>query len=67
MSFEIRAKFRVDRNNFKLDVDLTLPGRGITALFGHSGSGKTTCSVAIVGPAPAVSAMRVKMPGTSCT
>jgi molybdate transport system ATP-binding protein len=33
---------RIDRGAFKLDVDLTLPGRGVTALFGHSGSGKTT-------------------------
>ncbi len=58
MSFEIRAKFRVDRApkeaplgciSFKLDVDLTLPGRGITALFGHSGSGKTTCLRAMTG------------------
>ena len=49
MSFEIHAKFRVDRDNFKLDVDLTLPGRGITALFGHSGSGKTTCLRAMAG------------------
>lgn len=49
MSFEIRAKFRVDRDNFKLDVDLTLPGSGITALFGHSGSGKTTCLRAMAG------------------
>ena len=27
---------------FDLDVDLTLPSTGITALFGHSGCGKTT-------------------------
>jgi len=33
---------RIDRGAFNLDVDLTLPGRGVTALFGHSGSGKTT-------------------------
>ena len=33
---------RIDRGAFKLDVDLALPGRGVTALFGHSGSGKTT-------------------------
>ena len=32
-----------------LDVDLTLPGRGITALFGHSGSGKTTVLSAMAG------------------
>ena len=32
-----------------LDVDLTLPGRGVTALFGHSGSGKTTVLRAMAG------------------
>lgn len=49
MSSEIRAKFQVDRGSFKLDVDLNLPGHGITALFGHSGSGKTTCLRAMAG------------------
>lgn len=49
MTFQISAKFRVDRKDFKLDVDLTLPGRGVTALFGHSGSGKTTCLRAMAG------------------
>ena len=48
MSQQILAKFRVHRsthpeNDFLLDVDLALPDSGITALFGHSGSGKTTC------------------------
>ena len=45
----LRARFRIDRGDFTLDVDLTLPGRGISALFGHSGSGKTTCLRAIAG------------------
>jgi molybdate transport system ATP-binding protein len=49
MSAEIRARFRVDRGSFTLDVDLTLPARGITALFGPSGSGKTTCLRAMAG------------------
>ena len=49
MSSEIRAKFRVDRNSFVLDVDLSLPGKGVSALFGHSGSGKTTCLRAMAG------------------
>ena len=49
MSLEIRAKLRVDRSDFMLDVDLTLPGRGVTALFGHSGSGKTTVLRAMAG------------------
>lgn len=34
---------------FALDVDLQLPGRGVTALYGHSGSGKTTCLRCIAG------------------
>lgn len=38
----IDARFKLDWPGFSLDVDLTLPGRGVSALFGHSGSGKTT-------------------------
>jgi len=38
----IETRVRVERGAFTLDVDLMLPGRGVTALFGHSGSGKTT-------------------------
>ena len=49
MSDEIRARFRILRPEFSLDVDLRLPGTGITALFGHSGSGKTTCLRAMAG------------------
>lgn len=36
MKTEIKARFRIERGDFALDVDLSLPGRGITALFGHS-------------------------------
>jgi molybdate transport system ATP-binding protein len=49
VTFQISGKFRVDRGDFSLDVDLSLPGHGITALFGHSGSGKTTCLRAMAG------------------
>jgi molybdate transport system ATP-binding protein len=45
----IEARFRLDWPGFSLDVDLTLPGRGVTALFGHSGSGKTTLLRCIAG------------------
>lgn len=38
----IRARFQCAFPGFDLDVDLTLPATGITALFGHSGCGKTT-------------------------
>lgn len=41
-SNSIRASFQCAFPEFSLDVDLTLPGTGITALFGHSGCGKTT-------------------------
>jgi molybdate transport system ATP-binding protein len=49
MTRQIQARFRVERRDFALDVDLSLPARGITALFGHSGSGKTTCLRAMAG------------------
>lgn len=45
----IVARLRVARPGFVLDVDLQLPGRGVTALFGPSGCGKTTCLRAIAG------------------
>jgi len=40
---------RLDWPGFTLDVDLHLPGHGITALFGHSGSGKTSLLRCIAG------------------
>ena len=45
----IKAHFQLDYGDFKLDVDLKLPGTGITVLFGHSGSGKTTLLRCIAG------------------
>lgn len=45
----IEARFVVDWPGFTLDVDLHLPGRGVTALFGHSGSGKTTVLRCVAG------------------
>ncbi len=45
----IEARFKLDWPGFTLDVDLTLPGRGVTALFGHSGSGKTSLLRCIAG------------------
>jgi len=49
MNGDIRARFRVDRGDFCLDVDLALPGHGVSVLFGHSGSGKTTILRAMAG------------------
>jgi molybdate transport system ATP-binding protein len=45
----IEARLHLARPGFTLDVDLHLPGRGVTALFGPSGCGKTTCLRAIAG------------------
>lgn len=46
---ELQIRFKLGYTAFSLDVDLTLPGHGITAFFGPSGSGKTTCLRVIAG------------------
>ncbi len=46
---QIIARLTLVRAGFTLDVDLQLPGRGVTAFFGPSGCGKTTCLRAIAG------------------
>jgi molybdate transport system ATP-binding protein len=38
----ITLKTALNRGAFTLDVDLSLPGRGVSAIFGPSGSGKST-------------------------
>ena len=45
----IEARFESPHGAFRLDVDLRLPGRGFSALFGASGAGKTTCLRAFAG------------------
>lgn len=49
MTLPIEIRLKVDFKDFALDVDLALPGRGVSALYGHSGSGKTTCLRCIAG------------------
>jgi molybdate transport system ATP-binding protein len=45
----IELRYRVERREFSLDVDLELPLRGITGVFGESGAGKTTLLRCIAG------------------
>ena len=45
----IETRFRIDRGGFTLDVDLSVPARGVTGLFGPSGCGKTSLLRAIAG------------------
>ncbi|EJM83441.1 molybdenum ABC transporter, ATP-binding protein [Pseudomonas sp. GM74] len=45
----IQMRLKLRYSGFALNVDLQLPGRGVTALYGHSGSGKTTCLRCIAG------------------
>ena len=39
----------IQRSGFKLDVNLEIPGKGVTAVIGPSGSGKTTILRCIAG------------------
>ncbi len=45
----LQARLKLGYPGFALDVDLDLPGRGVSALFGPSGCGKTSCLRAIAG------------------
>lgn len=45
----IEARFHIERDAFDMDVDLSVPAHGVTALFGPSGCGKTTLLRAIAG------------------
>ena len=49
MTQTITARFLLDYGEFNFDVDLHLPGSGVTVLFGPSGSGKTTLLRCIAG------------------
>jgi molybdate transport system ATP-binding protein len=45
----IEAQLRLPRRGFMLDVAMSLPERGVTALFGPSGCGKTSVLRALAG------------------
>jgi molybdate transport system ATP-binding protein len=52
MSDELQLTARLQRTGFLLDVDLRLPGHGVSVLYGPSGSGKTTCLRVLAGLEP---------------
>ena len=58
-SSTIDARFQCTFPGFSLDVDITLPGTGISALFGHSGCGKTTLLRCMAGLQSAPGSMTV--------
>jgi molybdate transport system ATP-binding protein len=45
----INAQFCIRRDDFVMDVNLDLPGKGVSALFGPSGCGKTSILRAMAG------------------
>ncbi|MHB8446449.1 MAG: molybdenum ABC transporter ATP-binding protein [Rudaea sp.] len=49
MTAQVRIRVALEYPPFALDVDLVLPGRGITGVFGPSGAGKTVFLRAIAG------------------
>jgi molybdate transport system ATP-binding protein len=53
----LHIRLKLDRAEFSLDVDMSLPGGGISVLFGPSGSGKTTLLRCIAGLEPAATGL----------
>ncbi len=53
MSMGVEIDLDQRLGDFQLDVRFTAPGNGVTALFGHSGSGKTSILRAVAGLARA--------------
>jgi len=49
MSGKLHVRLDLRRDDFHLDVDFDVPARGITALYGASGSGKTSLLRAVAG------------------
>ncbi len=56
----IELRLELQRTQFRLDVDLNLPGQGISVIFGPSGCGKSTLLRAVAGLEPdAVGLVRI--------
>jgi len=48
----IQARLRLDRPGFSLELDLSLPGTGVSVFYGHSGSGKSSLLRCLAGLEP---------------
>jgi len=59
MSTDIAIQLSLERSDFELNVELKLPGQGITVLFGPSGSGKTTVLRCVAGLERATGLIRI--------
>lgn len=46
---KIRLRYKLDREDFALDIDASIASSGITGMFGRSGAGKTTLLRLIAG------------------
>jgi molybdate transport system ATP-binding protein len=55
----IHARLQLSWPGFSLDVDIALPGQGVSALFGPSGCGKTTLLRSLAGLERASGTLRV--------
>lgn len=55
----IRARLSCQHPEFRLDVDLDLPGHGVSVIFGPSGCGKTTLLQCLAGLQPAQGRLEV--------
>jgi molybdate transport system ATP-binding protein len=48
----IQARLRLSRGTFTLDCELALPGKGVSVIYGHSGSGKSSLLRCLAGLEP---------------
>jgi molybdate transport system ATP-binding protein len=48
----VHARLTLEREGFDLDLDLRLPGQGVSGVYGPSGSGKTTLLRSLAGLEP---------------
>jgi molybdate transport system ATP-binding protein len=58
-SSDIALSLRLNYAEFRAELELSFPGHGVTAIYGDSGAGKTTCLRLLAGLARGRGALRV--------